>query len=1126
MRRLSEKRYLANRRHSDHWLALLACFRLFEDGGPGNKLGIAPLAGDLFGFNAIGPLGRCALDNETVLECLRSLNLYQNPVNGQVIRVNYAALNVEEFGSVYEGLLEYEPVFIRSDSTVEFAFARGDERAATGSHYTPDDLVQPLIRHSLDHLIAEKLKQPNPQEALLSLRVADISCGSGHILLAAARRIATELAILRTGEEQPSPAAFRTAVRDVICNCIYGVDLNPLAVELCKVALWLEAHIPGQPLNFLDHHIKCGNAIVGFGRRVELERGIPDEAFVTMPGDDKEIAAAFRKRNKEERQLHEKQTVKQESLVFTPEVEKHLSEILKGWRTIAALPERNPAEIETKKKRYQEFAGGQDSWLLSQIAAIPIAQFYIEKTKEYQPKLITDEEYRRYLDGHRTPQGQATAMAWALANRKRFFHWFLEFPEIIEQGGFDCILGNPPYLGNRALSGTYGNAFLNWVKFEFAPAGSVDLVTYFFRRIFELLRPGGSMALISTNTIAQGSAREGGLEVMLSQGGTINFAIRSQKWPGRASVEVSLIALVKGEWKGPFVLNGKPVPRITAYLDSAESSENPFPLAANTDKSFIGSYVLGTGFILEPSEAQALLHRTPQLAKVIFPYLNGSDLNTSPEQLGSRWIINFFDWSEEKCRQEYPEAYTIVETRVKPERTRKDEQGNFVLRKPLPDRWWHYADKRPKLYSLIQDLSRVLVIAQVSRTVAFAFVSPRQVLDSKLVVFPFEQARFFAVMQSSLHYHWAWRYCTTMKADLSYMPSAIFMPFPFPDMSNEWGLVLDDIGERYHEYRRNLMLSLNTGLTKLYNLFHNHDLTPAIVAKVSGKPDEAEAGYQGILELRKLHRELDGAVLAAYGWTGLNLGHDFHEVETLPENDRIRYTISPESRKELLKRLLALNHQRAAEEKAKVVEKPAKVAKRARKPKTEDMHGSLFDLTYPTIPQEVVVKPPPVFDPALLPDGAWTRHYVHNNDEVGAILAAVLRAVGGPTPARQVRLAALLVSEPRLLTPALAGDEAMTWRRLIGAEAEPRTDGVASFVPRADRAWGSAVQHLRSSGLLIEDPTAGTWAPGTGLDVIDTEGWPEGRVQMVLRVLSQRRDEEVIRQLPNEIQRWIDAKAA
>ena len=205
---------------------------------------------------------------------------------------------------------------------IEFAFAKGDQRAATGSHYTPDELVQPLIKHSLDYLIADKLKDANPKEALLDLRVADIACGSGHILLAAARRIATELAIVRTGKEQPSPTAFRAAIRDVIRQCIYGVDLNPLAVELCKVALWLEAHNPGEPLNFLDHHIKCGNAIVGFARRNELERGIPDEAFATQLVDEKDIAALFRKKNKDERKKQG------QMLVFDPVIEQQLDAIV------------------------------------------------------------------------------------------------------------------------------------------------------------------------------------------------------------------------------------------------------------------------------------------------------------------------------------------------------------------------------------------------------------------------------------------------------------------------------------------------------------------------------------------------------------------------------------------------------------------------------------------------------------------------------------------------------------------------------------------------------------------------------------------------------------------------------
>ena len=917
LRRLSEKKYLADKRHDDHWLALLATFNLFEDGGPGRKLGIAPLAGDLFRYDAIGLFGRCSLDNETLLQCLHSLSLYENPNNGQVIRVNYAALNVEEFGSVYEGLLEYEPVFNRLDGTIEFAFARGDERAATGSHYTPDDLVQPLIKHSLDYLIADKLKETDPEKALLSLRVADISCGSGHILLAAARRIATKLAVVRTGEEQPSPGAYRTAVRDVICNCIYGVDLNPLAVELCKVALWLEAHIPGQPLNFLDHHIKCGNAIVGFARREELERGVPDEAFTTMPGDDKEIAASFRKRNKEERQIHEKQLMKQTSLSFTPEVEKHLTEILKVWRTIAALPERNPAEIEAKKKRYQEFAGGQDAWLLNQVAAIPVAQFYIEKVKENQPKLITDEEYRRYLDGHRTPQGQATALAWAIANRKRFFHWFLEFPEIIEQGGFDCILGNPPYLGRKGFRPTFGDSLCSYVQWIFSPAGISDLVVFFVRRIHELLRPGGFASLITTNSIKDGEIRKGGLDQVLAKGGEVNFAVRGIKWPGRANLVVSLFSFKNGKWNGKRVLDGKDVDFISSYFESSIDIGNPIQLSENKNKLYQGSIYLGEGFILLNEEAENMIKNEPISKEVIFSAINGQEVNTKPDQSPGRKIISFSEMSLESARK-YSLPFARLEALVKPERVKS---GN-------PEKWWHFWRPRNELYNAIRGLKCCFVASRVTKYLCFSSLSSDSVFLNTTYVLTTDRWEFFSFSQSSLHDIWTRKYSMSLGQTLQYSPSDCFETFPFPEgLWQSANATLASIGENYHEYRRALMIRLWLGLTDIYNLFHNRDLTPAIVAKVSSKPEEAEAGYQGILELRKLHRELDEAVLAAYGWTDLNLGHDFHEVETLPENDRVRYTISPDARKELLKRLLALNHQRAAEEKAKAPAKAEKAGK-------------------------------------------------------------------------------------------------------------------------------------------------------------------------------------------------------
>lgn len=652
LRRLSEKRHLADRRQHDLWLSLNATFRLFEAHGPGQKMGLAPLAGDLFHPQAIGPLGRATLGNDILLNCLRSLNLYQNPDTGQLVRVSYAALNVEEFGSVYEGLLEYQPVFLTGSNSIEFAFAQGDQRAITGSHYTPDELVQPLIKHSLDYLIADRLKAPDPASALLDLRVTDVACGSGHILLAAARRIATELAIVRTGEEQPSPSAFRAAIRDVIRECIYGVDLNPLAVELCKVALWLEAHIAGEPLNFLDHHIKCGSAIVGYVRREDLECGVPDEAFKTLLGDDKDTAALLRNRNKLERKAYAAG-----QMPLAPSLQKQLDDILRGWCELATLPEHTPDEIEAKKARYLAFTESQDAWLLNQIAAIPIAQFYLEKAPGNLQKFTTDAAFRRYLTGEVSPQGQATAEAWAMAERKRFFHWFLEFPEIIGRGGFDCILGNPPYLGGTHLSGTYGHSFCEYVKWEYAPAGLSDLVAYFVRRIYSLLRPRGFTAFITTNSIKDGDIRKDGLEQVLKQGGSINMAVRGIKWPGRANIVVSLVALHKGEWSGKRMLDGKEASFISAFFEDADDIGEPVVLHDNLGWIFEGYKPLGDGFNLTEAEAATLLADDARNADVIYSMINGQELNNSPTQEASQKMIFFSDWPIERA-QEYAAAYS------------------------------------------------------------------------------------------------------------------------------------------------------------------------------------------------------------------------------------------------------------------------------------------------------------------------------------------------------------------------------------------------------------------------------------------------------------------------------------
>lgn len=976
LRKLSANRYLFEPQFTDLWQGLLQTFSFFEPGNKGVKLGIQPLGGELFQPSAIRHIRESLINNRVLLECIKSLNEFEYTKKNRVL-INFRSLDVEELGSIYEGLLELAPVIHTDSRHYEFTYEKGNERGSSGSHYTPEGLVKPLIQHSLEYLIEERV-QPFYKgkttadaaiQSLLSLKVADVACGSGHILLSAARRIAHEVARIESGEQQPNPQSFRKALKQVIRLCIYGVDKNPLAVELCKVALWLESHNPGEPLNFLDHHIKCGDAIVGLAHRSELENGIADEAFKTLPGDDKYLAKTLRDKNVKERKGREALQFKAE---FGKSTENSVQEAMAEYKTFNQLPETTPEEIERKAKAYKKFIDGKGFTFLKAMADTQIAQFFIPKTEANKDYLMTDADYRLILSGYKGWQDRKVAKATAVASEQRFFHWFIEFPEVFQEGGFDCVLGNPPFLGGQKLSGSFGDAFLECIKYQYAPIGAVDLVTYFFRRIFTIIKSKGFQSLISTNTIAQGKAREDGLDVIVQQGGSINHAIKSMKWPGIAAVEVALITITKQPWEGKFYLGSKEVKTITPYLDDAETLGNPFPLKQNEDKSFQGSIVLGKGFVLEPHEAGVLIAKDPKNKDVLFPYLNGDDLNNNPDQSPSRWVINFFDWPlrrytkdeweelEPKFQKnirnlydegktdtiapldyvgnvamDYPDCFEIIQRLVKPERQRgaKDKEGNYVigeyaLRKPLPEKWWIYGEKRPALYRNIEPLEKVLAICRVTKYVKFSFSTSKVVFSDATNVFMSGSILFFTLLENSIHEHWAWKASSTMGGTtLRYSPSDCFETFPFPRINNHYEQKLETIGETYHAHRRQLMLGMQLGLTKTYNLFHCNGITKEgtdekdkQVAALQKHLEKTEGtipfdeAIQGILKLRTLHVQMDEAVLEAYGWSDIQLRHDFYEVDYLPENDRIRLTIHPDARKEVLKRLLELNHKIYEEE--------------------------------------------------------------------------------------------------------------------------------------------------------------------------------------------------------------------
>ncbi|HEX2915795.1 MAG TPA: N-6 DNA methylase, partial [Chloroflexia bacterium] len=445
LRRLAEQPGAGRGQHSDLWLGLLTTFHLLEDDHGAKALGITALDGDLFGPQAIPELENTQLYNQAFLRAIRALSLYRDQGSKALRRVNYSALDVEELGSVYESLLDYRPVVLQEDHNGQpFDLVTGTERKTTGSYYTRPELVHELIVSSLEPVLHDRLAAVGTdktahEEAILSITVCDPACGSGHFLLAAARRLGRELARVRSGEDQPNPEQFRRAVRDVIARCIYGVDVNPLAVDLCKLALWLEGHNAGMPLSFLDSHIRWGNSLIG-ARRDLVEAGIPDEAYQAVTGDDKKVAAAFKKRNKEER---EKQQHGQMAFAFDSGQSQQLEKLVRAARQLDSAPDTSVEAVRAKAAAYAALR--EQEYNERTLFNLWTAAFFLPLTGATDPTIPTSRSISQFKTAPKTVHGQMVGRVNGLATEMGFFHWELEFPQVFDKGGFDVVLGNPPW---------------------------------------------------------------------------------------------------------------------------------------------------------------------------------------------------------------------------------------------------------------------------------------------------------------------------------------------------------------------------------------------------------------------------------------------------------------------------------------------------------------------------------------------------------------------------------------------------------------------------------------------------------------------------------------------------------
>ncbi len=448
LRKLAERR--VGTRHTDLFVALrLVMQKLGSDEGCA-ELGLPALGSFLFSSKAMPDLEASELMNVDMLAAIRALTFITDRHGRRL--VDYKNLRSEELGSVYEALLELHPYFNTDAGLFELQAASGNERKTTGSYYTPKELVQCLLDSALDPVLEEAAEKANPEAAILDLKVCDPACGSGHFLIAAAHRIAKRLAGVRTGDEEPAPSALQKALRQVISQCIYGVDINPMAAELCKINLWLESLDPGKPLSFLDQHIQVGNSLLGATPAL-LEKGIPDDAFTPIEGDNKSICGKFKKLNKEER-LGFQRLFKE-----TTHPWERLGNLATELAKLENISDDDISDVRHKEKLYEEFIRS-GNYLFTRLWADTWCAAFVWKKTEAFDYPITEDVFRRIERNPHSVEKWMQDEIVRLAEQYQFFHWHLAFPNVfrvaqdIEEvenqkagwdGGFDVVVGNPPW---------------------------------------------------------------------------------------------------------------------------------------------------------------------------------------------------------------------------------------------------------------------------------------------------------------------------------------------------------------------------------------------------------------------------------------------------------------------------------------------------------------------------------------------------------------------------------------------------------------------------------------------------------------------------------------------------------
>ena len=1010
-----------DRRH-DAWARLLAVFRAVYGGVEHESLRMPALGGSLFDPDRFPFLeGRVKsthwrdtsaaplpIDNRTVLLLLNSLQILEQ--TGGALLLSYRALDVEQIGHVYEGLLEHtvarvpcetlglhgsqkaknpnvalaelesarldgEATFVklvleitgRSESAIKnglskpaddtifsrvlgvcggdtelaerirpftnllrtdawddpivyrgnsFMVTLGADRRETGTHYTPKSLTESIVTTTLEPVVYVGPAEGKPREEwtlkssqeILDLKVCDPAMGSGAFLVQACRYLGEKLvetwlneetagkAITVDGEAldqldaaEPLPSQLderlTIARRLVAERALYGVDVNPLAVELAKLSIWLVTLAKGRPFGFLDHNLRSGDSLLGVYRLEQLTR---------------------LRMNTESGQQYQLR-------IFGQNVRAVVDEAIELRKRLRAMAIRDIKDVEVMARLDHEARRKLESVELIADALIGEALRCGANVRALNTALeMLATMAGDFLNGNEKMGNMIARQAKAMLSidlpegkaSRRPFHWSLEFPEVFEKGGFDSVIGNPPFSFGKNVTASLGGTYNTFLACENPKATkNVDICAHFFHRAFMLLRSTGIQGLLATSSIAEGETRIAGLESLISYGGSIYSAFSKTKWPGKANVFICQVFVSKDTWRGLHFLNRESVDSISSFL-TKEVLWEPKPLKENDKIAYYGAIPNGDGFFLSEEEASKLLEKSTENRKIILPFLTGKDLNSTPFQTATRFAINFWDWTREEA-EKFEDAFEIVRERVKPHRLRIEK-----TKPKLAKSWWLYEANPKGLHAAIgrssffhhgvnrgqnHPLDNVLVIARVSSTNAFSFVPTDQIFDCQIIVIASNDYGFFAVLQSGIHFAYAWQHGGKMKYDLRYSPTMCFVTFPFPEKDKL--KLLSQSGGIFNNERKKVLKERGFGLTRLANLINDPNCCDL-----------------DIVSFRIEMQKLDTRVAHAYGWHDLDLNHGFHNVSYLPVGRNLRFAISPNAQTEILRRLSLLNRERYEKE--------------------------------------------------------------------------------------------------------------------------------------------------------------------------------------------------------------------